>query len=92
MAAKAAAQISVAQLVTIAPAVPRFGMLELPQINCPWLIVQGEQDDVVLPQDVYAWAEAREPQPKVVKVPDAGHFFHGKLMELRRILENELQT
>lgn len=90
VSAFAATKIPVAQLVTIAPPVPRFGLLELPPVECPWLVVQGEDDDVVIPQDVYNWVETRDPKPKLIRIPGAGHFFHGTLMELRHNLEAAL--
>jgi len=90
IAAKAATQISVAQLVTIAPAVKHLDMRDLPPITAPWLLVQGENDEVVLPEDVYAWVETRDPQPKLIRLPGAGHFFHGQLMDLRRAIEANL--
>jgi alpha/beta superfamily hydrolase len=92
VSAHAATQIPVAQLVSIAPPVPRFGLPNLPPVLCPWLVVQGEEDDVVIPEDVYAWVETRKPQPELIRIPGAGHFFHGKLMELRHKLEEALQV
>jgi len=90
MSARAATRVAVSQLVSIAPPVPRFGLLNLPPVTCPWLIVQGEDDDVVIPQDVYNWVEGLNPKPQLVRVREAGHFFHGKLLELRQILEENL--
>lgn len=86
VSAHIATRVPVAQLVSIAPPVPRFGLLTLPSVVCPWLIVQGDEDDVVIPADVYAWVETREPQPKLVRVLGTGHYFHGRLMELRELL------
>lgn len=83
VAARAAVQISPAQLVTVAPQVSRFIEDKLPPITVPWILVQGEQDDVVSPQEVFAWIETLNPKPVVIRMPDAGHFFHGKLTELR---------
>jgi alpha/beta superfamily hydrolase len=90
VSAQVATKISAAQLISIAPPVPRFGLLELPAVHCPWLIIQGEEDDVVVPAEVYAWVETRNPKPTLIRVPNAGHFFHGQLMELRRLLEDAL--
>jgi alpha/beta superfamily hydrolase len=92
MSAQAAARTSVARLVSIALPVPRFNLLELPPIHCPWLIVQGDQDDVVAPQAVYAWAEERDPKPTLIRMQNAGHFFHGQLLELRKIIATNLST
>lgn len=78
------------QLVTIAPAVSLFDFTALKRPNCPWLIVQGEQDEVISPQAVFAWAETLTPPAKLIRMPNTGHFFHGQLVELRKILVNEL--
>lgn len=83
IATKAATQIPVNKLVTIAPPVQHFPMQNLPPILCPWILVQGELDDVVPPKEVFAWAEARNPKPTIIRFPQAGHFFHGQLGELR---------
>ena len=32
---------------------------------------------------VYAWLETLPQQPELVRMPDASHFFHRKLMDLR---------
>jgi alpha/beta superfamily hydrolase len=72
------------RLLTVAPALgknyasPR--QIQVPE--CPWLVVQGEADDVVDPHLVVDWAELLDPQPRVVMLPGVGHFFHGKLAEL----------
>lgn len=88
IAAKAAAQLPVNKLVTVAPAVQHFPMNEIPPIICPWVLVQGDRDDIVPPEKVYEWAEARDPKPIILRFPEAGHFFHGQLGELReRITE-----
>jgi len=90
IAARAASLINLKQLVTVAPAVQHFPMAELPPITCPWILVQGERDDVVPAEVVYAWLEGRNPKPHIISFPDAGHFFHGDLGELRRRLEEAL--
>jgi alpha/beta superfamily hydrolase len=87
IAAKAATQIPVNKLVTVAPPVQDFPMQNLPPITCPWVLVQGELDDIVPAKEVFAWAEARNPQPIILRFPQAGHFFHGQLAELRARIE-----
>jgi uncharacterized protein len=91
IAARAATQITVSKLVTVAPPVQHFPMQDLPPITCPWVLVQGELDDVVPPKEVLAWAEARNPKPIIIRFPKAGHFFHGQLGELRSEIEAALQ-
>jgi uncharacterized protein len=90
--ARAAVQISPAQLVTVAPQVSRFIETKLPTITCPWILVQGEQDEIVSPQEVFAWVDTLNPKPIVIRMPHAGHFFHGQLTELRQALLARLAT
>jgi len=74
-------------LISIAPPVSRFGFINLPAINCPWVVVQGEEDEVVIPAEVYTCIEKLNPKPTLIKIPHAGHFFHSKLLVLREQLE-----
>lgn len=88
VSARGATQIETAQLVSIAPQVSRFIETKLPEITCPWVLVQGEEDEVISPSEVYAWIETLKHKPKLIRMSGAGHFFHGKLTELRdRLVE-----
>lgn len=84
VAMHAAARAAPERLVTVAPAVAGLTPIDLP--DCPWLIVQGEVDDVVDPEAVRDWVASlhRTPAPVFTGVPGAEHFFHGKLPELRQ--------
>ena len=70
------------RLVLIAPAVGRFPVESVPRDT---LVVHGEEDDVVPLKDVLDWA--RPQSLPIVVLPGAGHFFHGKLIELARIVQ-----
>ncbi len=74
------------RLVTIAPALGRnFGSpREISMPACPWLVVQGDADDVVDQQVVIDWATQLEPAPQLVVLPGVGHFFHGQLPVLQQ--------
>jgi alpha/beta superfamily hydrolase len=50
--------------------------------------VQGEDDEVVEPQAVFEWVETLDPQPTLVRMPETGHFFHRRLMDLRGAVKN----
>lgn len=91
VATKGAMQFSPKQLVTIAPQVSRFKEDDLTRVICPWLLVQGEKDEVVSAEEVFAWIETLAHKPEVIRIPDASHFFHGKLLELRELLEEKLR-
>ncbi len=71
------------RLVTIAPPVQRFDFSDMAIPTCPWLIVQGGSDEVVDPRAVFEWAGGLKPKPQLIVMPDVGHFFHGRLNELR---------
>jgi len=55
-------------------------------LHSPWLIVQGENDDLVNAADIRQWAASLQPPPELVVVPGVDHFFHGRLSDLRRIV------
>jgi alpha/beta superfamily hydrolase len=90
IAASGAVQLPVKKLVTVAPPVMHFPMRDLPPILCDWVVVQGEKDDVVFPEEVFVWVESRQPPPTILRFPEAGHFFHGQLGELRLRVEAAL--
>ena len=73
----------VALLVTIAPPVDLFDFSTLGVPDCPWLVLQGDADDVVDPRHVEDWIRHLSPQPRLAILPGAGHFFHGRLNEVR---------
>ena len=83
VAIRAAAQANPEKLVTVAPAIRRVSLEGIPPPVCPWLIVQGDADDVVSPSDVTTWAAQLPHPPQVALLPGVEHFFHGKLNELR---------
>ncbi|MEE4173166.1 MAG: alpha/beta fold hydrolase [Xanthomonadales bacterium] len=85
---RAAQNLKLGQLVSIAPAVSRFSFADLHHPGCPWLIIQGDEDEVVPFDEVSAWVETVEPPPDFVVMERAGHFFHRRLMDLRGLLKN----
>ena len=83
VALRAQSQRPVERLVTVAPAVQRFAATPIVPPVCPWLLVQGDADDVVPPGEVLGWAQGLARPPQLAVFPGAGHFFHGRLNELR---------
>lgn len=79
-------------LITIAPPVGRweFDAIDLP--DCPWLVVQGEEDEVVDPQLVFDWVESLDVSPHLVRMPETSHFFHRRLMDLRGAVKNAMRV
>jgi len=91
VALRAAQVLKLKQLISVAPPVERYGFQELKRPACPWLVVQGDTDDVVHPEAVFRWAEQVQPPVQLVRMPDAGHFFHRKLMDLRGVIKNSVK-
>ncbi len=89
--ARAAQTLEPRQLISIAPPVQRMEFETAYIPGCDWLIIQGEDDDVVDAQAVREWAAGIEPAPQLLVMPDAGHFFHRRLMDLRGLLKNTLR-
>lgn len=83
VAFRASTRWTVERLVLAAPAVQRIAVEGVAVPACPWLIVQGDQDEVIDPQAVSDWAAALLSQPDLVLLPGVGHYFHGRLDELR---------
>lgn len=87
VAAEAATKVPTHRLISIAPSVERMPYEKLPKVNCPWLVIMGEQDEIVVPQAVFSWFEKLDADKRLIKFPDTGHFFHGKLPELQQALQ-----
>jgi alpha/beta superfamily hydrolase len=79
----AAAAAAPARLISVAPAVTGAPFASIERPPCPWLIVQGDADEIVDCRQVQAFAARFEPPPQLVLLPGVGHFFHGRLTELR---------
>lgn len=60
------------------------------QVPADALVIHGENDDVVPLEEVMQWA--RPIDMPVVVMPNAGHFFHGKLLILRELVHTRLKT
>lgn len=86
IAVRAAVAFDVHGLISIAPAIVRFaGKLE-GQPRCPWLVIQGDEDELVEVEETIDWVNSLEPGPELLVMPGAEHFFHGKLNVLREAI------
>lgn len=75
------------RLILIAPPVAMFDFQQLETPLVPWMLVQGGKDEVVSPDDVREWLSSHNPPPLLHWFDDAGHFFHGKLIDLREAIK-----
>lgn len=92
MAVRAAVDCQPAGLVSVAPAISRFSddLLKLPE--CPWLIVHGDQDELVDIEETISWVNEIPPGPELRVFADTSHFFHGKLILLREAVEEFVKS
>jgi hypothetical protein len=81
---KAAVETAVDGLISVAPAISRFASGLDSQPQCPWLIVQGDEDELVDVEETVEWVNGLEPGPELLVIPQGEHFFHGRLTELRQ--------
>ncbi|PZQ12516.1 MAG: alpha/beta hydrolase [Rhodanobacter denitrificans] len=92
VALRNAQRLDAAALVTVAPPVGRWDFSQITLPECPWLVVQGEEDEIVDPAAVFDWIDSLAEPPQLVRMPETGHFFHRRLMDLRGLLKNALQS
>lgn len=74
-------------VVLVAPAVGRFAVGEVAPST---RVIHGEDDDVVPLRQVLDWA--RPQSLPISLVPGTGHFFHGKLPVLARLMRRALAS
>ncbi|MCW2101197.1 UNVERIFIED_ORG: hypothetical protein EDF86_3914 [Pseudomonas psychrophila] len=82
--------VKLARLFMVAPAVMRLRDEDaLPQTS-PITVIQPETDEVIDPQLVYDWSKDLSRPHELLKVAECGHFFHGKLPELKELVAPRL--
>ncbi|UTW06784.1 alpha/beta hydrolase [Pseudomonas benzenivorans] len=82
--------IEPAHLFMVAPAVQRLNEDNPPAQRCALTLIQPEDDEVIEPQAVYDWSAALQRPHELLKVAECGHFFHGKLTDLKDLLAPRL--
>jgi alpha/beta superfamily hydrolase len=74
------------RLVTVAPAVRFLPDADIEVPVADWLVIQGDADEVVPCTAVRAWLGRLPHPPSLVVLNGAGHFFHGRLNDLKQAL------
>jgi alpha/beta superfamily hydrolase len=72
-------QLDARRLILVAPAVT---MYEFDPVPADSVVIFGDADELIPPAAIRLWAERQQLAVKII--PDAGHFFHGKLKELKQ--------
>ncbi len=73
-------------LFMVAPAVMRLGDQDQVPLQGELTLIQPETDEVIDPQLVYDWSGKLQRPHELLKVAECGHFFHGKLTDLKDLI------
>ena len=79
-------------LISVAPPAGRWDFESIVLPTCPWLVIQGESDEIVDPQAVYDWLETSGAQAELVRMPETSHFFHRRMIDLRGVVKHWLES
>ncbi len=88
IASRFAISNKVSACIMVAPPVSYPEFKEMNTFLSPLLVIQGDQDEVVDYGDVKSWVGALVRSPEFEIVEGAGHFFHGRLPELKSIVQS----
>ena len=92
IAVRAAVERDVHGLISVAPAVSRFASGIKSQPACPWLVLQGDEDELVSVEETIQWLNGLQPGPELQVLAGAEHFFHGRLIDLRRAVTSFVEV
>lgn len=91
VAYRTAAQLPHSLLITIAPPVHHFDYTQFSPAPNPWIVLQGDKDEVVPEQLVLNFVANASPPLPLLCFAETGHFFHGKLIDLKTRLMEEIR-
>ncbi|MEL0036351.1 MAG: alpha/beta fold hydrolase [Gammaproteobacteria bacterium] len=91
VSAKAAAEVGAAQLISVSPPVGHYDFNDITDPGCPWLVLMGEVDEVVSPEAVFNWLAESPERYTVIRFPETGHFYHGKLVKMMDLLKSHFE-
>lgn len=78
--------IKAEKLLLVAPPVSMYAFDDIAEITVPWIVIQGGQDEVIDASAVKNWVSERPNQPQLIWMEEAGHFFHGRLNDVKEAL------
>lgn len=91
VALRAVSQRPIDRLITLAPPVNLYDFSTLAPVPCPWLLIQGDADQVVPHSEVKTWVRGLNRPPRTIYFKGVEHFFHGRLVQLRDTLVTALK-
>jgi len=85
------AQLQPELLISIAPPAGRWDFAAIAAPAMPWVVIQGEEDEIVDPETVHAWLDTLGGDVELIRMYGAGHFFHRKMMDLRGAIRHSVR-
>jgi len=77
-------------LISVAPPVKRVDFNGFEPPNGLWLVIMGDEDELVDYAAVNDWVTRFDKPPQFITMQGASHFFHGRLVELRGHVEKAI--
>lgn len=80
-------------LLSVAPPLRFFTHTEETLPSAPWIIIHGEQDELVPHEEVLSWyhrIKQRKSDVQLISFKDTSHFFHGRLTDLKTEIMNAM--
>lgn len=91
IAARASYEVEdLVHLTLVAPPVERYVYDRDGKFNVPVCVIQGDKDELVIAEGVYAWVSSLKSPAVLLRYPEAGHFFHGFLSTCKADLTQTL--
>ncbi len=81
---------NVQHLTLVAPPIERYTYDREGRFGMPVCVIQGDKDELVFAEGVYAWQKQLLSPNELLRYPEAGHFFHGYLSTLKTDLTQVL--
>lgn len=86
---KAQPQVRAERLLIVAPPVGLYDFSVIAEVEVPWEMVIGLEDEVVAVAEMLAWFNRVQAKPSLYARAQASHFFHGQLLWLKRLIMAE---
>lgn len=80
------------QLLLIAPPARYFDFSSLHAPQKPWWLIVAGEDEIVSTPAILEWVQQQTVAPTVLNIPQASHFFHGKLLLIRDFLQQQFMA
>lgn len=77
-------------LTLVAPPVERYPYDRDGRFSSPLAVIQGDKDERVIADGVYQWVGGLQSPAELLRYPEAGHFFHGYLIQMKNDLTQVL--